>query len=450
MVYSPHKYWSINDQASIQWVLDIREAHNVPLYFGECGENSNTWFRDAIALFEEHEIGWAWWPMKKIESIAGPLSVTKTEGYQDLLDYWENGGTAPSVATAKATLMDLAENLLKIENCTYQPDVIDAMFRQIDSEEAIPYNTQAIPGVVYATDFDMGPVGIAFQDNDVANYQVSTGNYTAWNQGWAYRNDGVDIQVTEDNVNTNGYNVGWLGTGEWLQYDVAVAETALYDVHVRIAGNGTEGAFHLSVGDAAITANVAVPFTGDWQTWQTVIVQDVVLTTEDQKLRFYVDQDGYNLNSLEFIQQGASSSIPTEFLSAFTLDDHTVQLNLNKPLEAPIPASPANFEIYVDGFAVPITDAVLNSNTRIITFTVDEEFRSEDVIRISYTGNQIDALDGTPLTTFSQRLVQNNVAIIHAIPGRVQAEDYFFQAGVQLETTTDQGGGQNIGFLDVW
>ena len=54
LVYSPHKYWSINDQASIQWVLDIRSQYNVPLYFGECGENSNVWFKEAIELFEEH------------------------------------------------------------------------------------------------------------------------------------------------------------------------------------------------------------------------------------------------------------------------------------------------------------------------------------------------------------------------------------------------------------
>ena len=449
MVYSPHKYWSINDQASIQWVLDIRETYDVPLYFGECGENSNTWFRDAISLFEDFNIGWAWWPMKKIESIAGPLSVPKTEGYETLLDYWNNGGTQPTQAFAKAALMEVANNL-KLENCIYQKDVIDAMFRQVNSEEAVPFNTQSIPGIVYATDFDMGPDGVAYSDIDIANYQVSTGNYTAWNQGWSYRNDGVDIEVTEDNMNTNGYNVGWIGTGEWMQYDVDVEESGIYDINVRIAANGSEGRFHFASGEADITGSIAVPYTGGWQTWQTVTVQDVILSPEDNKLRFYCDSDGYNLNSFQFVQQGSSTSIPAQFLSAITLTDNTVQLNLNKPLVGPIPASPANFTIYVNGFAVPITSTVLNSdNTRMITFTVDAEFRSEDAIRISYSGDQIDATDGTTLSTFSLQIVQNTVAIIHPIPGRVEAEDYFFNAGFQLETTTDIGGGQNIGFLDV-
>ena len=65
MVYSPHKYWSVNDQASIQWVLNMRDQYNVPLYLGETGENSNVWFRDAVKLYEDNNMGWAWWPMKK-------------------------------------------------------------------------------------------------------------------------------------------------------------------------------------------------------------------------------------------------------------------------------------------------------------------------------------------------------------------------------------------------
>jgi endoglucanase Acf2 len=34
------------------------------------------------------------------------------------------------------------------------------------------------------------------------------------------------------------------------------------------------------------------------------------------------------------------------------------------------------------------------------------------------------------------------------IPGKIESEEYFFQSGVQLENTTDVGGGQNVGWLD--
>ncbi len=448
LVYSPHKYWSTNDQATMQWVLDIRNTHNVPLYLGESGENSNVWFRDAIRLLEDLDIGWAWWPMKKVDDIAGPLSVPRTPEYQALLDYWEGNGPAPSAAVAKSTLMQLANNF-KLENCRFQPDVIDAMFRQVYDETTIPYRTQDIPGVVYATDYDMGVAGEAYFDLDLATYHVSTGNYTAWNQGWSYRNDGVDIEKTEDNVNTNGYNVGWLGSGEWMQYDVNVASSAVYDVEVRVAANGTDGKFHFSAGEAGLSGSVSVPNTGGWQNWQTIMVPNLVLSPTDTKLRFYVDADGFNLNSFKFVQKGATTTLPTTFLSAITQDNHTVQLTLNKPLSGPLPASPASFQILVNGSAVPITQTMLDANNpRIITFTVNHTFKSSESIKISYTGTQILAQDGTPLNTFSQRIVQNTVAIIHTVPGKVEAEDFFYQLGIQLENTTDVGGGQNIGYLD--
>jgi len=448
MVYAPHKYWSTNDQKSIQWVLDIREQHNVPLYLGEAGENSNVWFRDAIALLEDHEIGWAWWPMKKIESIAGPLSVPKSAEYQVLLDFWNNGGSVPSAAYAKSALMSLAE-AHKIQNCIYHKDVIDAMFRQVYSDEAIPYTIQDIPGVVYPSDFDMGVLNSAYYDSDVANYQVSTGSYTSWNNGWVYRNDAVDLQETTDLVNTNGYNLGWLSTDEWIQYSVNVAAEAVYEVEVRVASISAEGKFHLQAGNADISLPSSVPNTGGWETWQTIKVSNVILTPSDNKIRFYVDNTGFNVGSFNFIQKGLTTDLQTHVLSAFTLNDQSLQININKPLAGPLPAMPADFQVTVNGNRVTISSMALNAgNPRMITFGINTTLRSTDDIRITYSGTQIDATDGIILNTFSSREVENRVAIIHPIPGKVEAEDYFFESGTELENTTDLGGGQNIGYLD--
>ncbi|MEL6593149.1 MAG: carbohydrate-binding protein, partial [Bacteroidota bacterium] len=357
--------------------------------------------------------------------------------------------TPPSAAAASTALMELAEDF-KMENTVFQKDVIDAMFRQVYSDETRPYTVQNIPGIVYTTDFDMGVVGEAYFDNEVANYQVTTGNFTSWNNGWVYRNDGVDIERTQDNINTNGYNIGWLGTGEWMQYSVDVATSAVYDVEIRVASNGTDGRFHLEADGADITGRRSVPGTGGWQNWQTITVPDVILDANDRKIRFYVDAEGFNLGSMKFVQKGATTTLPTTYQSAITLDDQSVQLSINKPLISPIPASPADFSIFVDGSAIPITAAVLDTdNPRIITFTVNHTFKSSESIKISYNGTQITATDGSALTAFTLKDVQNTVAIIHGIPGRVQAEDYYRQFGIQLENTSDAGGGQNIGFLDV-
>ena len=447
LVYSPHKYWSFNDQPTIQWVLDIQNTYNVPLYFGEWGENSNPWFKDAIALFEDNGIGWAVWPMKKIESIAGPLSVVKTAGYQSLLDYWNGNGEKPSAAFAKSALMAITEGL-KIENCIYQKDVIDAMFRQQTSDETIPFNTQTIPGVVYATDYDMGPVGVAYFDVDIADFRVSTGNFTAWNSGWTYRNDGVDIEKSEDAVNTNGYNVGWTSDDEWMQYDVAISESGVYQAKVRVASGADGGQFHFAIGDGAISPVATAPSTNGWQNWVTVTANNMVLTPADKKIRFNVDAAGFNVSSFEFVKVGESNSIPTDYLSAATIDDQTIQLNLNKRLVELINAN-TDFQIFINNVPVSISNIILDAdNPRVITFTINQSLRSEDVITISYNGNQMQAVDGTSLNAFTKKPVQNKVSIIHAIPGRIEAEDYVMQSGIQLENTTDTGGGQNVGYLD--
>ena len=97
------------------------------------------------------------------------------------------------------------------------------MMRQVRSEIAIPFKENIIKPntILFAADYDMGRSGIAYHDQDSAEYWVSTSKRTPWNSGGKYRNDGVDIEQCKD-VITNGYDVGWIQTGEWLQYTINV------------------------------------------------------------------------------------------------------------------------------------------------------------------------------------------------------------------------------------
>lgn len=449
LVYAPHKYWSVNDEASMQWVIDIRNSYNVPLYLGESGENSNVWFADAIRLLEGLGIGWAWWPMKKVESISCPLSITKSEEYQSLLDYWNGNGNTPTAVFAKNTLMQLAEDL-KTENCRVQRDVIDAMFRQVYSESTKPFNPNIIPGTIYATDYDLGIIGEAYYDIQSGNYNVTTGVYTSWNDGWAYRNDGVDIEFCQDDINSNGFNVGFCDTDEWMQYELDIQETGVYDLIVRTASGGSGGRFHFEIDGADLCQTTFAPPTGAWQEWTSVQVKDVVLDANDSKFRFYVDQAGFNVSSFEFISNGLSSTdLATVFVGAVTVDEYSVQMNANKLLATPIPVNTADFEIQVNDELVDIVDYQLDpENARIITFSLGSILKYSDDIKISYAGSDIIAEDLTSLQMFSLEPVRNNLDFVHQIPTRIQAEDYVNQSGIGLEETSDIGGGQNIGYLD--
>jgi len=431
MAYSPHKYWSINDQASIQWVIDLREQHDIPIYFGETGENSNVWFQEATALFAEHNMGWAWWPWKKIDAIAGPVSVERTNGWQRLIDYWEGRADRPSTQNATAFLFELAEKL-KLENARYQKDVIDALFRQNTTDDTKPFAENNIPGVLYPGNFDLGKRGYAYKDVDYANFQVSTGNFSAWNNGWIYRNDGVDLEKSEDNIYTNGVHLGWASTGEWMQYTVNVAEDGVYRAQVRTASDADGGAFHFQIGSANITAPRTVGNTGGWQTFQTSTIQNIPLTAGENKLRVFIDREGFNLGGMEFLRSGDLSSIATSFTSGITEDFQTVRIDVNKPLATTEAPNTSDFTLFVDGNSIPVTAAIFSPLGN----------------RSSYAGSNLISTDGSSLEIFTNQPVQNTVAFVHPVPGRIQAEDYFRQEGIQLEATTDQGGGENIGYLD--
>jgi hypothetical protein len=126
MVLSFHKYWNPNTDDAIRGSLQLREQYNIPLWLGESGENDNVWYRDCIRLVEGHEIGWSWWPLKKIGT-NNPLEVPMTPQYQRLVDYFTGKGPRPSAAEAEDGLHSLLRSIRE-ENNIYHKEVIASLF----------------------------------------------------------------------------------------------------------------------------------------------------------------------------------------------------------------------------------------------------------------------------------------------------------------------------------
>ncbi len=298
-VLSFHKYWNFNTKESIQEFLDYRKEYNVPIWLGESGENSNVWFKEAINLMEANTIGWAFWPMKKVDNIAGVTSVTKNPGFEIILNYWKNGGEKPSEEFAFNALMQLAENY-KMEHLTIKPDVIDAMFRQVNTNTTKPYKKNSIPGIIYATEYDLGTNGHAYLDKDFINYRVDTGIRVSWNKGNQMRNDGVDIQTCNDR-NSNGYEVFDIQEGEWLQYTVTAETEGAFDVSIRYSSKVTEGAFHLENDKRHISDVLILPkTTNDGAIYETMTIENIKLSKGKNKIKLVFDKGGVILNYLEF------------------------------------------------------------------------------------------------------------------------------------------------------
>lgn len=450
MALSFHKYWSYNDQNSIAGIIGLRNQYNVPIWMGESGENSNVWFTDAISLVEKNGIGWAWWPLKKIGSVTNPMTIVKTENYQTLLDYWNNGGTTPNAGFAYYTLLQMAENC-KIQNCIYRKDVSDAMFRQVTDSAAIPFVSHSIPGTIAAPDYDLGRHGKAYSDSDIANYNVSTGTYTAWNSGWSYRNDGVDIESSADSdPGSNGFDVGWTADNEWLQYTVQVDSSAVYEVKLRYAVAGSGSKIRIQMNDADVTGIISLPSTGGFQTWATYTISDVVLYKGTRRLKMVFEKGGANFSSIGFFLSKKIEDIAFLPVSAETYKQtEFIYLSCNKNLVASTVA-PAGFSCTVNGENAGISSLSLNGeNQQQIILGLTQPIFDIDVIRLNYADGIVKATDSTLLQNFSNFPVKNNLPVYLLIPGKIEAEAFSFNQGLQLETTTDAGGGQNIGYTNA-
>ena len=296
MAISFHKYWNTNDVASIQQFLDYRKQYNVPIWLGESGENSNVWFKELISLVESNNIGWAFWPMKKIDNIAGVTSVSITPAYQKLLHYWEKGGAKPSVSFATSALMQIAENY-KMENITIKHDVIDAMFRQVQTADTKKFKKHPLPGKVFATEYDLGQNGYAYFDKDVANYDGT--KFTKWNKGGVMRNDGVDIESCNDK-NTNGFQISFIEDGEWLQYTFEISNEKVFDVDIRFASAIAGGKLYLEDENGKIAGTATIPSSGGVNKWQTLTLKNVVLKKGTNKIKVHFEKGNFHLNYLEF------------------------------------------------------------------------------------------------------------------------------------------------------
>jgi endoglucanase len=449
IVASFHKYWNYNDQGSIQGLLNLRESNNIPLWMGESGENSNTWFTNAIKLLETNKIGWSWWPLKKVGGVNSPFSVVKKDGYAALLNYWQNGGAKPSVATAKAALMELAEGL-KIDNTLYRKDIPDAMIRQVNTTATIPYVHHAVPGLVAAVDFDLGRNNLAYADRDTANYHVTTGTFAAWNNGWAYRNDGVDIERSTDNEPAaKGYNVAWTNDDEWLQYTLDVDSSAGYQVIVRYGAQGATGQIRFETNGTASSPVVPLPSTGGYQVYGEAVVSDVVLMRGKQKLKVIFTKGGFNLSLLKIDYTKTLSDIPLKALIAESDNTgYTIYITLNKSVDAATVTSGAGFTFTVNGNAATI-ESVTSAGDKRLKITLAESLTDTDKLYVSYDGDMIKSQDAALLEDFSNLQVDNNMPFHFTLPTKIEAEAFVVNQGLQLETTSDAGGGQNVGYTNA-
>jgi hypothetical protein len=172
----------------------------------------------------------------------------------------------------------------------------------------------AVPGTVYAANYDTGGQGVA--------YNATSVNGTAN----SYRSDGIDLQDTADTEDTTApggaYNLGWTATGQWFNYTVDAASAGTYTVSLRLASpDGVTDALHIAnSAGTSLSGAVGAPDTGGWQDWTTVTAT-VTLPAGEQTLTIDQDNPGWNIHFLAFAAAsngggGNCSTTATSYISA--------------------------------------------------------------------------------------------------------------------------------------
>jgi aryl-phospho-beta-D-glucosidase BglC (GH1 family) len=87
LVYTFHKYWMEVHRGAIQEYLDFRDKHNVPIWMGESGENTDEWISAFRTLLETENIGWCFWPYKKLDATSCIASINPPQDWDAIVSY---------------------------------------------------------------------------------------------------------------------------------------------------------------------------------------------------------------------------------------------------------------------------------------------------------------------------------------------------------------------------
>lgn len=161
------------------------------------------------------------------------------------------------------------------------------MFRQVRADSTRPWREIRVPGRWGAEEYDLGAEGKAY--HDAASMNTGGVGSTNWNEGWSFRNDGVDLQWSKEE---GSWNVGWTASGEWLQYTVEVDSAARYLLVLRTAGPG--GRLELQLDGKPLVAFQTTPTAG-WTTWADSRSPDFALPAGRHALRLVFPEGGFNL-----------------------------------------------------------------------------------------------------------------------------------------------------------
>jgi hypothetical protein len=247
---------------------------------------------------------------------------------------------------------------------------------------------------------------------------------------------GIQTQTTTDTG--GGLNVGYSEPGDWMDYAVNVTTTGAYSIDFRVASAVTTGQIELRNQAGTTLATLTQGSTGDWQTWVTKTVT-ANLTAGNQTLRIYYTGAGLNINWIQF----SSTIINTPPAVTLTAPANNTSIDVNTAVTCSATATDTDGTVSkVDFYAGATLIGTDTSSPYSISWTPTTAGTYAITAKATDNGSAVT-------TSAASSLVANSVVVYPSIPGTIQAEAYTAMFGIQTETTTDTGGGLNVGYTEA-
>lgn len=123
IMYTCHRYGGEATADAIRSFIDFRNLTNLPMYMGELGHNTNQWHHDFAEVLEAENIGYTFWPYKKVVGSC-MNGVVKPANWDLVINFSEADRSSyekireqrPDTALTRRALRDFAGNT-RFENC---------------------------------------------------------------------------------------------------------------------------------------------------------------------------------------------------------------------------------------------------------------------------------------------------------------------------------------------
>ena len=163
--------------------------------------------------------------------------------------------------------------------------------------DQVPYlgTAWAIPGLIEAGNYDVfeggSGQGIAYSDVSINN------------EGDFRKEEGVDAAF----IAGEGATIGWVVSGEWVEFTVNVEKAGLHKMEFRFASGNQSGGgpFWLELNSKKITGNITVGSTGGWDKWKSQTVEGIPLMAGENILRLSFGNGELNFGKMTFTYEGA-------------------------------------------------------------------------------------------------------------------------------------------------